>query len=63
MTVTPIRHGTYNGYHTEYNRGLPTCQACCDANAAYQRERKRKRQQTKCVAGLGWPVALDLGSI
>lgn len=34
-----VRHGTYSGYITHIQRGIPVCERCTEARRAYDRER------------------------
>ena len=42
---TYIEHGTINGYAKELRLKKPTCEACREANAQYNRDKKQEKRE------------------
>jgi WhiB family redox-sensing transcriptional regulator len=41
-STTPIKHGTNGGYRRHHERNIPPCDACREAHAVAERQRKER---------------------
>jgi hypothetical protein len=64
-TLVEIKHGTYAGWNAHKRRGIPMCQPCRDAAAAYKKRwldaakgrREKDREFTKAQSRALWRLA------
>ena len=47
LALDDPRHGSLYGYRVHLEQGVPVCDACRQANAAYSREQQRKPRVRK----------------